>query len=96
MSFRRVDARSLFVPQGENERLLIASGLNVLAVEDHTDDLAVVARRRCDARTDRATALRQIEGDETFQSRQRFFDMVARLAVERRLGRFAYLAERLA
>lgn len=84
----------LFVPQGENERLLIAAGLNVLAVEDTTSDLAVVARRRCDARIDRAQALRGIEGDEAFEGRQRFFDMVARLARERRLGRFAYLAER--
>jgi SAM-dependent methyltransferase len=84
----------LFVPQGENERLLAAVGLNVLAVEDTTSDLAVVARRRCDARSDRAPALRGIEGDETFEGRQRFFDMVARLARERRLGRFAYLAKR--
>jgi SAM-dependent methyltransferase len=84
----------LFVPKGENERLLIAAGLNVLAVEDNTNDLAVVARRRCDARADRAPALRRIEGDDTFEGRQRFFDIVARLASERRLGRFVYLAER--
>ena len=84
----------LFVPQGENERLLIAAGLNVLAVEDRTSDLAVVARRRCEARADRTPALRRIEGDETFQGRQRFFDVVTRLALERRLGRFAYLPER--
>jgi SAM-dependent methyltransferase len=84
----------LFVPQGENERLLTAAGLNVLAVEDKTSELALVARRRCDARADRAPALREIEGDDTFQGRQRFFDMVATLAAEGRLGRFAYLAER--
>ena len=84
----------LFVPQGENERLLIAAGLNVVTVEDTTNDLAVIARRRCDARADRAPALRRIEGDDTFEGRQRFFAMVARLASERRLGRFAYLAER--
>jgi hypothetical protein len=50
--------------------------------------------RRCDARADRAPALRRIEGDDTFEGRQRFFDIVARLASERRLGRFVYLAER--
>jgi SAM-dependent methyltransferase len=86
----------LFVPQGENERLLAAAGLHVLAVQDGTSDLAVVARRRCDARFERELALRRIEGDETFEGRQAFFDMVARLARERRLGRFAYLAERTA
>lgn len=84
----------LFVPLGENERLLAAAGLDVLAVEDGTSDLALVARRRCDARSERALALRRIEGNETFEGRQLFFDMVATLARERRLGHFAYLAER--
>jgi SAM-dependent methyltransferase len=84
----------VFVPQGENERLLTAAGLHVLAVQDSTSDLAVVARRRRDARSERALALRRIEGQESFEARQRFFDMVARLARERRLGRFIYLAER--
>ncbi len=42
----------LFVPLGENERLLAAAGLNVVAVEDTTDVLAAVASRRGDARTE--------------------------------------------
>jgi SAM-dependent methyltransferase len=84
----------LFVPPGENERLLAAGGLNVLGVEDTTADLAVVARRRGDARSELAPGLRQIEGDEAFEGRQRFFDMVAVLASEHRLSRFVYLAEK--
>jgi hypothetical protein len=84
----------LFVPLGENERLLAAAGLNVLAAEDTTDDLAVVASRRCDARFEHAQHLKQIEGDEAFDGRQRFFDMVATLAREHRLSRFVYLAEK--
>jgi SAM-dependent methyltransferase len=84
----------LFVPPGENERLLAAAGLNVLAVEDTTADLAVVARRRSDARSERAPALREIEGDEAFEGRQRFFDMVAALASDHRLSRLVYRAEK--
>jgi SAM-dependent methyltransferase len=84
----------LFVPPGENDRLLAAAGLTVFGVQDTTSELAVIARRRCDARGERAQVLRRIEGDETFDGRQRFFDMVARLARERRLSRFVYLAEK--
>jgi SAM-dependent methyltransferase len=84
----------LFVPPGENERLLTEAGLSVLAVEDTTEELAVVARRRHDARAKHAEALRQVEGNEAFEGRQRFFDTVATLARERRLSRFAYVAEK--
>jgi hypothetical protein len=35
----------------------------------------------------------QIEGDEAFEGRQRFFDIVATRARERRLSRFVYSAE---
>ena len=84
----------LFVPAGENERLLAAAGLTVVDVEDTTDHLAEVARRRHDARAAHAEALRTIEGDAAFEGRQRFFDLVARLAHDRRLSRFAYTAEK--
>lgn len=86
----------LFVPADENERLLAEVGMNVLAVEDTTDSLAEVAGRRRDARRERADALREAEGDEVFEGRQRFFDNVARLAHERRLSRHVYTAEKVA
>ena len=86
----------LFVPAAENERLLTNSGLIVVDVEDTTDDLAEIANRRRNARAERARALRQIEGDAAFDGRQRFFDVVARLARERRLSRFAYTTEKKA
>jgi SAM-dependent methyltransferase len=82
----------LFVPAGENERLLADAGLTVVDVEDTTRDLAEIAGRRRDARAERAQALRRIEGDAAFDGRQRFFDVVATLARERRLSRFAYTA----
>ncbi len=86
----------LFVPAGENERLLADAGLAVCAVEDTTASLAEVAERRADARAAHADALRQLEGDETFDGLQRFFETVAVLARERRLSRFVYVAERSA
>jgi SAM-dependent methyltransferase len=84
----------LFVPPGENERLLAGAGLTVVDVEDTTDHLAEIARRRHDARAERAEALREIEGNAAFDGLQRFFDLVATLARDRRLSRFVYTAER--
>jgi SAM-dependent methyltransferase len=84
----------LFVPGDENERLLADAGLTVVDVEDTTGDLAEIASRRHDARAERANARRRLEGDAAFDGRQRFFEVVARLARERRLSRFAYTAEK--
>lgn len=82
----------LFLPVGENERLLAAAGFSVVTVEDTTDSKAVIARRRHDARAQHEESLREIEGDETFFGRQRFFDTAAILAGERRLSRYVYVA----
>jgi SAM-dependent methyltransferase len=83
----------LFVPPGENERLLVAAGLSVVDIEDTTAHLSEIARRRRDARAERAQVLKEIEGDAAFDGRQRFFDIVATLAGERRLSRLAYTAQ---
>ena len=83
-----------FAPPGEDERLLTAAGLDVVAVEDRTETVAGVAGRRVEARAERADALRLIEGDEEFERRQRFLEMVAELAREGRMSRFAYLAQK--
>ncbi len=83
-----------FAPPGEDERLLRAAGLEVIGVEDLTGTMAAVARGRCRIRAERAKALRELEGTVAFERRQRFLDMVATLAAERRVSRFAYLAER--
>jgi SAM-dependent methyltransferase len=84
----------LFVPPGENERLIAEAGMKLLSVEDTTDSLAEIAGRRRDSRTERADRLRDVEGDEAFEGRQRFFDIVARLAHQHRLSRIAYAAEK--
>lgn len=84
----------LFVPPGENERLLQAAGFTVLAVEDVTRNAAEVARRWHDARQGQQEALVAREGRANFDGLQRFLECVHTLSVERRLSRFAYLAEK--
>jgi SAM-dependent methyltransferase len=84
----------LFLPPGENERLLADAGLDLVGVEDTTDHLAAIAQRRLDARANHAEQLAAIEREHVFENRQRLFDLVAKLASERRLSRFAYTAAR--
>ena len=84
----------LFVPPGEDERLLRDAGLRPLAVEDATENMAAVAERWFAARASREGKLREIEGEQTFDGQQRFLEVTARLARERRLSRLVYLAEK--
>jgi SAM-dependent methyltransferase len=84
----------LFLPPGENERVLTAAGLEAVSVDDTTEHLAEIARRRFEARARHAAELTPIEGEQAFDGRQRFFELVAILAHERRLSRIAYAALR--
>ena len=79
---------------GEDERLLRKAALRPLGIEDATENMAAVAERWLAARAKRAGTLREIEGQQTFDRQQRFLDVAARLARERRLSRFVYLAEK--
>jgi SAM-dependent methyltransferase len=84
----------LFAPPGENERLLEAAGFTLLDAEDVTANAEAVARRWHDARERQADALVAREGRANFDGLQRFLACVHRLSAERRLSRFAYLAEK--
>lgn len=84
----------LFVPPGENERLLEAAGFAVLEVQDVTANAAEVSGRRHDARGRHREALVAREGEANFEGLQRFLRCVRELSVERRLSRYAYLAEK--
>jgi hypothetical protein len=66
----------------------------VVRADDVTESMAEVARRRHDARERHAQAVRQIEGDDAFAREQRFFELTARLARERRLSRRVYVAQK--
>ena len=82
------------MPLGENKRLLEQAGLHLVTVADTTESKAEVAQRRHDARAQHKETLRQTEGDETFEGRQRFFAVAAQLSAERRLSRYVYLAQK--
>ena len=86
--------RYLLLPPGENERLIARAGFTLLATEDLTAAAETIARRWRDARAGHRDALVAREGETNFDGLQRFLDCVHRLSVERRLSRFAYLAER--
>ena len=85
---------NLFLPPGENERLIAEAGFRLLGAEDGTPDAAAIARRWHDAREQHRAALLEREGRANFEGLQRFLACVHRLSAERRLSRSAYLAER--
>jgi SAM-dependent methyltransferase len=84
----------LLVPPGENERLLKAAGFEILGVEDVTQNAADLARRWHDARARQRDALVVREGPANFDGLQRFLMCAHTLSSERRLSRYAYLAEK--
>ena len=84
----------LFVPPGENERLLRDAGFDVVDVEDVTENAATVARRWHNAREHQREVLVTREGQANFDGLQRFLSCVHQASEERRLSRFAYLARK--
>jgi SAM-dependent methyltransferase len=84
----------LFVPPGANEAMLRDAGFKVLGVQDVTANAAAVAARWHDGRARHREALVEREGEANFQGLQRFLRCVQTLSVEKRLSRYAYLAEK--
>jgi cyclopropane fatty-acyl-phospholipid synthase-like methyltransferase len=84
----------LFVPPGANEAMLRDAGFAVRAVQDVTANAAKVASRWHDARARHRAPLVAREGDANFEGLQRFLRCVHALSVEKRLSRYAYLAEK--
>jgi ubiquinone/menaquinone biosynthesis C-methylase UbiE len=84
----------LFVPPGENERLIEQAGFRMLGREDVTEAAAVIAERWHAARERHRAALVAREGAANFDGLQRFLACVQRVSAERRLSRYAYLAEK--
>lgn len=86
--------RYVFLPPGENERLIREAGFVLLQAEDVTPAAASIAARWHGAREQHRARLVEREGAENFDGLQRFLACVRRLSEERRLSRFAYLAEK--
>lgn len=84
----------LFVPPGTDERVLADAGFEGIEVLDRTENMARLAARRRAARGRRSADLKPIEGEATFEGQQRFLEVAALLAADRRLSRFAFRARR--
>jgi 2-polyprenyl-3-methyl-5-hydroxy-6-metoxy-1,4-benzoquinol methylase len=84
----------LFVPLDYDRSVIAQCGLRLLVCEDVTANMAEIAERRGAARAARSHLLSDIEGAETYNGQQTFFAVAARIAKERRLSRFLYVAEK--
>lgn len=84
----------LFVAPDTDERLLGDAGLDLLVKEDVTEAVDRAASQWHAARSRRAADLRRIEGDATFEGQQRFLEVAALVARERRLSRLVYVARK--
>jgi SAM-dependent methyltransferase len=84
----------VFTAPGLDEMLLEAAGFEDTRVEDVTPNMAAVASAWREARARHAADLDRVEGAEASARFQEFLSVVERLASERRLSRFAYLARR--
>jgi SAM-dependent methyltransferase len=82
----------IFVPRGENERLIQEAGLALVQSRDVSERAAAISQRWRDARARKTTELVRIEGEANFQGLQRFLDCVHTLTSEKRLARFLYIA----
>jgi SAM-dependent methyltransferase len=94
-----LDARAsagffLVVAPGHNEKAIESAGLTMLRGEDRTAAVAEIAARWHAVRLRHAPALKDEEGADWFDERQRFLATTAELAGSRRLSRFLYLAEK--
>jgi SAM-dependent methyltransferase len=81
----------LFVPPGENERLIVQAGFELLASTDLTASTAAISKSWHDARAQRRDELIRIEGQPNFVGLQKFLACVHTVSKERRLSRFLYV-----
>ena len=84
----------LFLPAGENERLIREAGFVLLRADDLTASAETIAKKRHDSRDCHKDDLIKIEGETNFHGIQNFLACVHTVAKERRLSRFAFLAEK--
>jgi 2-polyprenyl-3-methyl-5-hydroxy-6-metoxy-1,4-benzoquinol methylase len=85
----------LFVPKDYDKEVIAQSGLRLVEFRNVTANVAEVAEKRRVAREKRSAAVRQVEGDRTYEAQQQFLAMTSRLAAEGRLSRFVYVSEKI-
>ena len=84
----------VFIPPETTERFITDAGLRLVNREDVTANIALTSGRWLNARAERRDALLQIESETDFDSLQTFLTAVHTLTSDRRLSRFAFLAEK--
>lgn len=84
----------LFAPADADAQLLQAAGFEMLVREDVTENVAQIAKRWHEARAKREVDLLKIEGEMTYQGTQKFFMVAHKIASERRLSRFLFVARK--
>jgi len=84
----------VFLPPGENERLIREAGFDLMASADLTSNAAAISKRWHDARARRYEDLVRIEGASIFQSLQEFLSCVHTVSDKRLLSRFMYAARK--
>ena len=84
----------IYTAPGVDESAIAAAGLELIAKEDTTEQVCMIARRWHTARAAREAGLRATEGDDAFERLQSFLAAASQLAGERRLHRYMYMAEK--
>ncbi len=94
LAMRGAFGLQIYVAPDIDDRAIETAGLRMIVKEDTTDQVATVAHRWHEARAKREAGLRESEGDEAFERLQGFLAVASRLARERRLRRFLYVARK--
>ena len=84
----------IFSTPGQNEALLAAAGFNKIKATDTTAETARVATNWFNARKKRRQLLLDQEGEVDYARQQSLLACAAKLAEERRLLRYIYLAQK--
>ena len=84
----------VFMPPGENERLIAEAGFTLLTADDVTAAAETIAGRWHEARAAHKAELTAREGSSNFIGLQRFLSRVRTVSAEGRLSRYCYVAEK--
>ena len=84
----------VFIPPDVTEQFIRDTGMTLIQREDVTANAAATSGRWYDARKKHKEALVKLEGEDAYDVLQKFLNAVHMLTSERRLSRFAFLAEK--
>ena len=84
----------IFIPLAVTEKFIEEAGFKLIRREDVTGNIELTSGRWHNSRQKHREDLIKIEGEERFEGLQNFLATVHQLTNERRLSRFAFLAEK--